>query len=439
MLLGWINDNCPRPLQGAEWPDISVDETTIVTYDDFFRQAQDAGFKAITLWGLYCSHAWPVPLNSPKIHARRKVVDAIIEAAHRHDIKPLFGIGVYSWGFDEIIKFDPSCARNEGRMVYGNVVPDNGVAMCYHEPSAREWMRKVIDLCVKELGAKGFGFQPADLGRCYCRDCRLLTDIEYYIRVTHETAAYARSIDKDLLLGLSAWGVEIGGPIENTVRLAKDLDFVTDVSDQSAAHGRKFRSDLAAKLPCALGSLGGPVIVPPQRWERDRWFFPTCKLTGSNIRELGEDGGTAFEFFMGPLNNPQGELMLHFVGEQLRHPDLPVERTLGSVVDKLLKPKSSQARSAIVAWLLSVEAAFVKGSGKLPGGEFDFEPLKSKFAGPPIYLDRLPGPARAQYRADILELKNQLPDLSRSCARPALLHAIDRCLVNVLKDIDAKT
>jgi len=372
MLLGWINDNCPHALEGKPWPDISIDDTTFATYKAYFREAKDAGFNAFTLWGLYCSHAWPVPLNSPEIQARRKFIDEILNEAHKHGIKALFGIGVYSWGFDEIIKHDPTCARNEGRMVYGSIVPDNGVAMCYHEPSAREWMRKIIDFCVKDLGAKGFGFQPADLGRCYCHDCKLLSDIEYYTRVTNETAAYAKSIDKDLILGLSGWGVEIGGPIENTVKLAKDLDFVTNVSDQSAARGRAFRKELAKKLPCSLGSLGGPVIVPPQRWDRDRWFFPHAALTGTNIRELGEDGGTAFEFFVGPLNNPQGELMLHFVGEQLQHPGARVEQTLGHVVDKLLKPKSSVGRKGIVDWLLAVEAAFVKGAGKLPGGEFDF-------------------------------------------------------------------
>jgi hypothetical protein len=439
MLLGWLNDNCPVALQGKPWPDISIDDTTVATYKTYFREAKDAGFNAFTLWGLYCSHAWPVPLNSPEIQARRKFVDAILNEAHQQGIKALFGIGVYSWGFDEIIKHDPTCARNEGRMVYGSIVPDNGVAMCYHEPSAREWMRKIIDFCVKDLGAKGFGFQPADLGRCYCHDCRLLSDIEYYTRVTNETAAYARSIDKDLILGLSGWGVEIGGPIVNTVKLAKDLDFVTDVSDQSAARGRAFRKDLASKLPCALGSLGGPVIVPPQRWNRNRWFFPHAALTGTNIRELGEDGGTAFEFFVGPLNNPQGEVMLHFVGEQLQHPDGSVEHSLGRVVDKLLNPSSLAARKAIVDWLLAVEAAFVKGAGKLPGGEFDFEPLKTEFAGPPIYLDRLQREALRTYRNDLAQLKEQLPELARGCRKPDLLSRIDDCLVNVLKDIDAKT
>lgn len=436
MLLGWVNDICPHALEGKPWPDISIDQDTVTNYKAYFQEAKDAGFNAFTLWGLYSSHAWPVPLNSPEIQRRRKFVDAILEEAHKQGITALFGIGVYSWGFDEIIKHDPTCARNEGRMVYGSIVPDNGVAMCYHEPSARAWMQRIIDFCVKDLGAKGFGFQPADLGRCYCHECKLLSDIEYYTRVTNETAAYAKSLDKNLILGLSGWGVEIDGPFESTVKLSQNLDFVTDVSDQSAAKGRTFRKELSAKLPCSLGSLGGPVIVPPQRWNRDRWFFPHANLTGTNIRELAEDGGSAFEFFVGPLNNPQGKLMLHFVGEQLQHPEAPIETSLGRVVDKLLKPKNTQTKSEIVAWLLAVEMAFIKGAGKLPGGEFDFEPLKTEYAGPPIYLDRLKGQSLQRYRDDLSRLRLSLPGMAAGCREPELLNQIAECLPNVMMDID---
>jgi hypothetical protein len=261
-------------------------------------------------------------------------------------------------------------------------------------------------------------------------------DIEYYTKVTNETAAYARSIDNDLVLGLSCWGIELDGPIEATVQLARNLDFLTDVGDQTAAKGRAFRKELASKLPCSLGSLGGPVVVPPQRWNRDRWFFPHAALTGTSIRELVEDGGTAFEFFVGPLDNPQGELMLHFVGEQLQHPGAPIGKTLGRVVDKLLEPRSAAARSAIVDWLLAVEAAFVKGAGKLPGGEFDFEPLKTESAGPPIYLDRLRGEALRAYRIDLARLKEHLPKMATQCGRPQMLRRIRACLTHVLRDID---
>ncbi len=436
MLLGWVNDISPKPLQGKPWPDISIDSSTVKDYKEYLRVAKDAGFNAFTVWGLYCSHAWPVPLRSPELLERKKIVDQILEEARRQGIKALFGIGVYSWGFDEIIRADPTCARNEGRIAYGQIHSDNGVAMCYHEPSAREWMRKIIDLCVKDFGAQGFGFQPADLGRCYCHECRLMSDAEYYIRVTNETADYARSIKPDLLLGLSAWGVEIGGPIESTQRLAKGLDFVTDVSDQSEAKGHAFRSQLAKSLDCALGSLGGPVIVPPQRWNRVRWFFPTAGLTGSNIRSLAEDGGTAFEFFVSPLNNPQGELMLHFVGDQLRNPQDSVRSVLGRVVKKLLNPKDLAATNAVVDFLLSIESAYVTAAGPLSGGEFDFEPLEGAFAGPPIYLERIKAENLGQYRKAILESVDEVPHLAQLCREPRLLSSIERCLNSVLADID---
>jgi hypothetical protein len=60
-----------------------------------------------------------------------------------------YGLGVHSWGFEQIIKNDPTTARNEGRMAWGLFAPDNGVAMGYHSDSARQWMRDIVDLCVK--------------------------------------------------------------------------------------------------------------------------------------------------------------------------------------------------------------------------------------------------------------------------------------------------
>ena len=127
------------------------------------------------MWGLYASHAWTVPLKNALVPERRRLIDRILREADRVNLKVFYGLGVYSWGFEEIIQYDPTTARNEGRMAWGAYQPDNGVAMCYHSESARQWMRDIVDLCVKEVGTQGFGFQSGDLGRCYCAQCRRMS------------------------------------------------------------------------------------------------------------------------------------------------------------------------------------------------------------------------------------------------------------------------
>ena len=435
LLLGWINDNSTRPLAGSRWPITTVDEQTVQDYLPFLRTARDYGYNGITLWGLYASHAWAVPLIDSLPAARRRLIDRILNAANKLGIQVLYGLGVYSWGFEEIIRRDPSTARNEGRMAWGAFQPANGVAMCYHSESARRWMRAIVDLCVKEVGTQGFGFQSGDLGRCYCSQCRSLSDTEYHSRVIDETAGYIKRRHPKQILGLSAWGVDLGAGAGALQPLTHHLDFLTDVTDQSARKGRDYRRSLTSALPCAIGSLGGAVIVPPQRWPRDRWFLPHAAMTAASIRSLHEDGGRAFEFFMGPLANPQFNLMTRFVGLLLGNPAQSCEQALSTVVEHLYAPANAGVRGGIVHWLIDVERAYMSRVGDISSGEFDFEPLKGETAGEPIYLTRLSPAALDAYRIDLERLAGELPAFQAECRRPAELQLIGRCIGNVLQDV----
>lgn len=435
LLLGWINDNSTRPLQGKRWPITDVDQQTVSDYQSFLKTVSDYGYNGITLWGLYASHAWPVPLKNAFEPGRRRLIDHILNDADRLGIKVLYGLGVYSWGFEEIIRHDPTTARNEGRIAWGTFQPDNGVAMCYHSQSARRWMREIVDLCVKEVGTQGFGFQSGDLGRCYCTQCRRMSDTEYHSRVINETAEYVKRQHPKQILGMSAWGVDLGCGAAALQQMTSHLDFLTDVTDQSARKGRGYRRSLAAGLPCAVGSLGGPVIVPPQRWERDRWFLPHAEMTAASIRSLREDGGRAFEFFMGPMANPQFNIMTRFVGLLLSNPQQTAEQALYQVVERLYRPVAPEATAAIVHWLIDVERAYMTRVGDISSGEFDFEPLKGENAGEPVYLTRLSNKALLGYRNDLERFSKQLPGLCARCRRSEELQLVGRCLASVLRDI----
>ena len=437
LLLGWINDNSTRPLLGKRWPITEVDEQTVSDYQSFLTTVRDYGYNGITLWGLYASHAWPVPLKSAFEPGRRRLIDRILNEADKLGIRVLYGLGVYSWGFEEIIKYDPTTARKEGRMAWGTFQPDNGVAMCYHSESARRWMREIVDLCVNEAGTQGFGFQSGDLGRCFCSQCRLLSDNDYHSRVINETAEYIKRRYPKQILGLSAWGVDLGGGATGLREITSHLDFLTDVTDQSARKGQAYRRSLTASLSCAVGSLGGAVIVPPQRWARDRWFLPHAEMTGRSIRSLHDDGGRAFEFFMGPMANPQFDLMTRFVGLQLSNPGQSTEQSLSLVVESLFAPVNSNVTAEIVRWLFDVERAYMTRVGDISGGEFDFEPLKGENAGDPIYLSRLSSAALLGYGEDLEQLAKRLAALTAQCRRSEKLQLIGRCLQNILRDIVA--
>ena len=435
LLLGWINDNSSRPLSGKRWPIVDMGEDTVLDYQAFLRVARDHGYTGITLWGIFASHAWSVPLRNSVTPERRRLFERIRAEADRLGIKVLYGLGVYSWGFEEIIRRDPTAARSEGRRAWGSFEPDNGVAMCYQSASARQWMRDIVDLCVEEAGTQGFGLQSGDLGRCYCHECRKMSDNEYHTRVVNETATYIRQRHPGQLVGLSAWGVDFGGGPRSLDEMASHLDFMTDVTDQAARRGGGYRRAMASRLPCALCSLGGAVIVPPQRWARDRWFLPHADMTARSIRSLHDDGGRAFEFFMGPLANPQYNLMTRFVGLMLSDPTQTADQALSRVIEEVCDPRDAGTTERIVRWMLDVERAYFGRVGDVSSGEFDFEPLKGENAGGPVYLTRLPAGALAGYGADLERLAGMLPAMASGCRHPEVLLRIQRCLANVLVDV----
>lgn len=435
MLLDWINDVSSSPRKGKRWPIIDADEQTLRDYTDLFRVARDWGYNGITIWGLYVDHAWPVDLESCITPQRRRIIDAILEEGRRQGIAVYSGLGVYTWGFEEIIRAHPEVARNEGRWCWGRFVESNGVAMCYHQPAAREWMRRIIDFAVKKIGVAGLGFQSADQGRCYCSQCKQLGHMQYHALVNAEAAAYVRRHHPHVKLSVSGWGMNFNEEADFPYlkEMAQHLDFITDVSDQAADKGGDFRRKLVQYLPCAFGSLGGAVVVPPQRWERDRWFLPHAQLTGSNIRHLALDGGRAFEFFAGPMNNPQYDIMTRCVGRLLTHPDDAVERALGLAVEDVLVPETSAVRDSLVQWLLDVERAYFSHIAPVRG-QLDFEPLVGDHAGPPVYLDRL-GDKLAAFAVEMTRLQQQFQLLSRQCRQKEKASLIDRCLTNIQKDV----
>ncbi|MEO8765096.1 MAG: hypothetical protein ABI416_12450, partial [Ginsengibacter sp.] len=131
---GWITDLASEGRPNDPWPSTRIDDKLLRDYDDGLKFMHETGLNEITIWGLFVSREWPLDVTNTIDDARRKQVLAIIEKAHKYDIKVISGMGVYSWGFDAIIKANPQLA-----------CPDNTSAMCLHNPESWEWQKKVID------------------------------------------------------------------------------------------------------------------------------------------------------------------------------------------------------------------------------------------------------------------------------------------------------
>ena len=128
---GWITDLASAGRPNDAWPSTRIDDNLLRDYEVNLKFMHEIGLNEIVIWGLFVSREWPLEFNNVINETRKKQVLTIIEKAHQYNIKVLSGVGVYSWGFDAIIKANPKLA-----------CPDNPSAMCLHEPESWEWQKK---------------------------------------------------------------------------------------------------------------------------------------------------------------------------------------------------------------------------------------------------------------------------------------------------------
>ena len=88
--------------------------------------ARDSGYNGITLWGLYASHAWPVPLKSALLPERHRVIDRILKDADKMGIKVLYGLVANTTVLDQLARKSAGPRPN----VRGESVPPARASAC---------------------------------------------------------------------------------------------------------------------------------------------------------------------------------------------------------------------------------------------------------------------------------------------------------------------
>ena len=137
--LGWITDLASEPDRSAAWPSMRLDAQLLKDYQESFAMMQRLGFNEISVWGLYVSRAWPVDIASSVTRERGALVEKLIDAAHRQGVRVYSGLGVYSWGFDEIIRAHPKLSRG------------NANAMCASEAESLALDAEGTRLCLPAI------------------------------------------------------------------------------------------------------------------------------------------------------------------------------------------------------------------------------------------------------------------------------------------------
>lgn len=99
------NEALPR----ENWPCKILDDSTEKRIIECLELGRQAGFNQLDVFGLFATDSYRVDIMSAFADKQRKTrVNRILKAARERGIQNIFGLGVYRWGFDDIIKSDPS-------------------------------------------------------------------------------------------------------------------------------------------------------------------------------------------------------------------------------------------------------------------------------------------------------------------------------------------
>jgi len=433
----WINDMRNQALPHHQWPSVVLDPQAMKDLGASIRLQAESGFNSVTLFGLLTASDWLPDLPKTVSRQRQRLVRRVAEEVKACGMKLLYGLGVYSWGFDRIIEADPA------------VRGPNPHAMCASRDESQVWMEKVVDYLLAEFAFDGFHLEASDLGRCTCLRCAPQGNTEYYSRLNAQTARYIRQRQPDALLmvnmcGYLPWGTSAPrAEWPHLLALGKELDFLIDAGHAGYFIDPKERAAFIRQLPCAFGSAGGVWVYPPQRWSRRRWFLPYTQRSGAHLAELHAEGGRAVEYYMGPSRNPGVEANIAFGGRKLNEVGGDNRALLGEVLEKLYRPRDTRAAERLTDLFIEAEEAFFASfdpllpKGGKPRGEIHLCPLFGRHPGPPVYLqDCMTPKGRKAYGRRLQGLLKTLDRLAPRLRGQGREARIGACIRGTLADLE---
>jgi len=403
-----------------------LDAPLIEDYRGTFALMKRLRYNAIVVWGFYVSRSWPTDIATAVPPERGTLVSRLIDAAHEQGIRVYTGLGVYSWGFEEIIRANPGLSRG------------NPKAMCASQPESWEWMRKVIDFAMTRFPVDGASLQSADQGRCNCDQCRRWSDTEYHTRLDIRVSEYIRAHWPGKTIGVSGWGMRFDDPacLPALVEMSRRIDYLIDVPDSTRQRDPSWRRKLIGDLACSFGTLGGPQVEPPQHFARDRWFLPTVRRGSEHLSQLYSEGGRACEYFFHILENPGDEMSFWVTGRTMSDPETPWRKHLSESVEELYGTSRHAATEALADIFIRAEDAYLRHLPSLRSGTISIEPLVEDHPGPPVYITKqLNADRRAGYRGDLNSVSADLRKLAPDVPKKNRVQNILRCLDHAIGDL----
>jgi hypothetical protein len=349
----WLNDSRTEPIINEDWPSIRIDQETLASLETTMAFIKAAGYNTFDVFGLITNNNWKDDIVSTVDEERKNLVRCAIDIVHKNGIKLIYGLGIYSWGFELIIKNNPA-TRGTSKQV-----------MCASSTEAEKIMYKVIDYVSENYDVDGFHLEAADQGRCNCEKCSKYNDIDYYNRINMIVAGYIRNKwpGKILLVNTSgylAWGdVFSKNQLEALKPLSESIDVFIDIGSHGHFVSDGDRKNFIQTFKASFGTSNGFWIYPPQRWDRLRWFIPHLKQNINHLGKVFNDGGRSCELYLSPLINPAVEITVLCNGIFLNDIALRPDEVLKEAIDKLYNPADSEETALLYDIFSGAENIFM--------------------------------------------------------------------------------
>ena len=416
------------------WPSVDLDQRLTRDLIFAFDRAQTAGYTAIILWGLLAGRSWNSYLPDTVNPARKEHVLWLMEEVRRHGMKMIMGLGLYSWGFEEIIRDHPELDGG---------APDK---MCGSRPESWEWMKRVVDFIFEEYNPDGVSMQSSDQGRCPCDVCQEMGSLEYHSMINEKVSGYIRSRWPDKFIHISTWGMDLSSPDETKYvqKMTLHADALNDVINSAARNGRLNRKTLIQSLNCAYGTEQGFWVDPPYFWDKDRWFLPFSLHNVPYWQALKEDGSDAIERYILSLVNPGAEVGFLFDGWMLQDMQRDPLKTLQEALELVFEPKNATARTGLVEIWQTVENSFID---QLPHPEEAraIHPTSVHYSHPypadalknrPEYLLKMKPVSREIFGASLRAAIQRLGSIRAELGNSEKAVMLERCLRRNLADVE---
>jgi len=445
----WINDmrNDPLPLQN--WPAPQLDEETMDSLIQALDVQSQAGFNFLDAFGLFATYGYPPDIESAFAEPdRRRKVNRLIEAAKERGMKLMFGMGLLTWGYDQIIAHDPEVRGSDAE---GN---PSAHAMCGAKEKAWGYVEKILDCALSEFDFGGVHLESADLGWCGCPECAgKYGVVGYNVRLNVRAADYIKSQWPDKIVTSIPinWLAAAGGrwhfneeEKESLIELSRHIDCFMDQGWHGTMVAEDERKEFTQKLHCDYGTSGGLWLYPDVRWDRSSYFLPYCQRTAQAIQQHYADGARGCMFYQGPMSNPGTEVNVAVGGRILSDTTREAEEVLAEVIERYYQPKSDEAHRKLVELFLRAEdiyfgqwdaQRFAEIYKCPPPGEFKLnDVLFGVSPGAALYLMEpyLDAAGRQAYKQGLKSILEDLPKIEGQFEDQGRLAKIKRaCILTV--------